>query len=108
MAKRIKVSTIERDYKILNEYDPTTQTVLIRIRKNDEIYKQLSISLHSLTGLKRIVDENDDIQTSLVLSALSSLQTHLSVSKSKLPDIFINGAFNTFKNHIMNNIIEEG
>lgn len=107
MAKKIKVSSIERDYKILNEYDPITQTVLIRIRKNDEIYKQLSLSLHSLTGLKRILDEND-VQISLVLSALSLLQNHLSLSKSKLPDIFINGAFNTFKNHIMNNIIEEG
>ena len=76
-TKVIKLTTTNNSYKILVEYDPTTLSVAIKIRKGNDIYKQLVLSLHSLTGLQRIISEEDDVQSLMVLTGLSVLKTYL-------------------------------
>lgn len=108
-TKVIKLTTSNNSYKILVEYDPTTLSVAIKIRKGNDIYKQLVLSLHSLSGLQRIISEDDKIQSLMVLTGLSVLKTYLEEHpETKTPDIFANGSFRALNNKVMDSLDVKG
>ena len=108
-TKVIKLTTANNSYKILVEYDPTTLSVAIKIRKGNDIYKQLVLSLHSLSGLQRIISEDDKIQSLMVLTGLSVLKTYLEEHpETKTPDIFANGSFRALNNKAMDSLDVKG
>lgn len=108
MAKKIKVTTTNNSYKILVEYNPTTVSAGIKIRNGHDIYKQLMISLHSLSGIRRVIDEKDDIQTLMMLTGLSVLKTYLEDNNLKSPDLFTNGSFRSLNDKTLEELNKKG
>ena len=106
----IKVSTTSENYKLFMEYEPITRTASMKIRvrgKDNDLVKLLSISLHSLSGIIKLVDENDEDQTICVLSALYLLKNKLFDDNLKTPEIFNTGAFTAYREKVMTKIRKE-
>lgn len=108
-TKKIKVSTTSENYKLFMEYEPKTSTASMKIRrrKDNDVIKSLSISLHSLSGIIKLVDENDEDQTICVLSGLYILKNKLFDDNLETPEIFNTGAFTAYREKVMTNIRKE-
>lgn len=101
---KTKVTSIVGPYKVFTEYDPKTQTALMKVRKDNELIKTLSIYLNSLNDLATITKKNDSDEILYVLTAVESVKNQLLSKNGKVPSIFASGAFTAFKTTALSSI----
>lgn len=105
---KTKVSVTEGKYKAFTEYNHTTQTANMIIKRGEIIITDIYVNLHSLNGIIRIVDKDNTLEIKLLLTALSALKDKLIETNSKkIPAIFTNGAYTVYANKILYTLSEE-